>query len=113
MANRILKFRKINEDIFNAIANGTKKIETRAATPGYMEIKKGDTLTLICGKKRIKKHVKKAEHFRTINLLFKKYKPEMINPKIHSIEESKKMWLSFPKYKEKLKKFGLVVWHLK
>lgn len=105
----VLKFRVINRNIFEAIKNGRKKIETRVATKKYRNIKAGDTIILVCGNKRIKKKVKKIELFKSITAILKKYKPAAINPKIHTADEAKTMWYSFPGYKEKIKKCGLVV----
>jgi len=113
MGNRILKFRVVDREIFDAIIDGSKKIETRAATPKYRKVRVGDVLTLVCGKKKIKKRVKGVDYFKTISSILKKYKVEDINPKISSIKEAKEMWHSFPGYKEKIKKFGLVAWRLK
>jgi len=115
MGNKIVKlnFRVKDRDIFDAIVGGRKKVETRAATPKYKKIKVGDILTMVCGKRRLKKKVKKVEYFKTISAVIKKYKPEIINPKIHSIKEARAMWYNFPGYKEKIKKFGLVTWQLK
>ena len=112
MGSKIIKFRAVNKDIFRAIAQGKKKIETRAATPKYRGIKVGDILVLVCGKGKIEKEVAKVEFFKTISSILKKYKPEKINPKIHTKKETTEMWYSFPGYKEKIKKFGLVAWRL-
>jgi ASC-1-like (ASCH) protein len=113
MGNRILKFRVVDREIFDAIIDGSKKIETRAATPKYRKVRVGDVLTLVCGKKKIKKRVREVGYFKTTSSVLKKYKVEDINPKISSIKEAKEMWHSFPGYKEKIKKFGLVAWRLK
>lgn len=113
MANKIIKFRTVDCDIFQAVVDGKKKLETRAATPKYRKVKIGDGLILVCGKKKIIKVVRKVEYFKTIGALLKKYKPETINPAIHSIKEIREMWSGFPGYKEKIKKSGLVLWHLK
>lgn len=104
----ILKFRAVNKDIFDAIVLGKKKIETRAGTEKYRNIKMGDVIVLVCGKKRMEKIVKKAERFSSIGAILKKYKPETINPNTHTSKEARDMWYSFPEYKEKIKKFGLV-----
>lgn len=104
----ILRFRAVNKDIFEAIADGKKKIETRAATAKYKDIKAKDVVILVCGKKRMKKKVEKTEHFRSVAAILKKYKPETINPKTHTAKEAADMWYSFPGYKEKIKKFGLI-----
>lgn len=109
----ILKFRTTNRDIFDAIVSGKKKIETRAATDKYRNVKVGDKLILVCGRKKIEKKVERVEYFKTIGTILKKYKPETINPKTHSAKEAREMWYGFPGYKEKIKKFGLVAWELK
>ncbi len=108
-----LRFREINRDIFEAIKNGKKKIETRAATIRFRNIKDGDTIKLVCGKENYKKQVLKAEFFKNIKEILKIYKPEDINPKIHSNRELERMWCSFPNYKEKIKKYGLIALKLK
>jgi ASC-1-like (ASCH) protein len=113
MAKIILKFRAIDKDIFIAVVNGKKKIETRAATPRYSKIKVGDTLILVCGKQKVKKEIRKVEYFKTMNSIIKKYSPASINPRVSTLEEIKKMWYSFPGYKDKIKKFGLIAWRLK
>jgi len=98
-----LRFRTINKDIFEAIVNGKKRIETRAATKKYRDIKAGDTVILICGKNKINKKVSKVEWFKSIAAILKKYRPETTNPKIHTAQEARDMWHSFPRYKEKIK----------
>jgi len=109
MGNKIiLRFRTINQDIFDAIAIGKKKIETRAATKKFCNIKIGDIIVLICGDKKFNKRVSRVEFFKSITAIFKKYKPETINPKIHTTKEARDMWYSFPGYKEKIRKYGLI-----
>ena len=107
-----LRFRAVNKDIFEAIISGKKKIETRAATKKYRNVKAGDTIILVCGSKRINKKVSKVELFKSMATVLKKYKPENINPKTHTTKEVRDMWYSFPGYKEKIKKYGLIVFHL-
>ena len=65
----ILRFRAINKDIFKAIRNGKKKVETRAATERYRNIKIGDTIKLICGKYSFEMKVKKVKIYKTITAL--------------------------------------------
>ena len=88
-------------------------METRAGTSKYQNIRKGDQLTLICGKSRIMKRVKSAKRFKSIAALLKKYKSSEINPLCRTPGELEQMYYSFPGYKEKIKKNGLVVWELK
>lgn len=109
---RVLRFRSVNRDVFEAIKNGKKKIETRAATEKYRSIKAGDTIVFVCGKARFQKKVKKVEIFRTIGAILKKYKPVRINPNTLTGEEARAMWDSFPGYKEKIKKYGLIAFLL-
>lgn len=104
----ILRFRKINKDILGAIRSGKKKVETRAATERYRNIKAGDTAKLICGKDSFEMKVKKATTFKSITAVLKKYKPETINPKTHTAKEARDMWYSFPGYKDKIRKYGLI-----
>ncbi|KKR88574.1 MAG: hypothetical protein UU85_C0004G0145 [Candidatus Wolfebacteria bacterium GW2011_GWA2_42_10] len=115
MNNKILKLkiRAQDRDIFKAIKNGKKKIETRAATEKYRELKINDVIMFVCGKEILKKKIKSAENFKTISALLKKYKPQQINPRIKIEKELRKMWYSFPNYRKKIRKHGLVVWKLK
>jgi ASC-1-like (ASCH) protein len=108
----ILRFRKINKYIFDSIRDGKKKIETRAASPKFLNIKKGDTINFVCGKEKFTKKVKKAQKFKSVEDLHKVYKPIEVNPKIKTVEESEKMYYSFPGYREKIKKYGLIALEL-
>jgi len=108
----ILRFREINRDIFEAIKSGKKKVETRAATEKYRNIKAGDTVKLICGKDIFEMNVKKATIFKSIAAILKKYRPEIINPKTHTVKEARDMWYSFPEYKNKIRKYGLIALEL-
>jgi len=109
----ILRIRLRDKYIFQAIKNGNKKVDTRAASTRNRSIKTGDKLILICGKEKIERKVKGVRVFKTISALLKKYKPQQINPKTFSEKEITKMYYSFPGYKEKIKKYGLIVIELK
>jgi ASC-1-like (ASCH) protein len=108
-----LRFRAVNRDIFDAIKNGKKKIETRAATERYRKIRIGDTIILVCGKNKINKRVRGKRVFKSFPSLMKKYRPDQINPAIKTEEELLKTYYSFPKYKEKIKRFGIIALSLK
>lgn len=108
-----LKFRAINRDIFEAIKNGAKKIETRAATKRFRDIKVGDKVKLICGKDKFEKEVKKSQIYKTITAMLRKYKPNEINPKCSTAKELREMYYSFQSYRKKIKNFGLIVLELK
>lgn len=107
-----IRFREINRDTFDAIRAGRKKVETRAATEKYRGVQEGDVITLVCGKDRFEKKVKKAEHFRTIGAMLKIYEPSVINPNAKTEKELRAMYASFPSYSEKLKRHGIVAWTL-
>lgn len=107
-----LKFRAVNRDIFEAIRTGAKKVETRAATKKFRNIKRGDAVVLVCGKNRMEKQVKKAEIFKTIGALLKKYAVKEINPACATEKELREMYYSFPDYKEKIEKHGLIALEL-
>lgn len=109
----VLRFRAVNRDIFRAIESGEKKIETRAATPRYQRIQAGDSVRLICGKNTFRKDVKKVRILRTIPAMLKIYRTKQINPSVSSAKELKALYYSFPGYREKIKKYGLVALELK
>lgn len=98
--------------IFQAIKSRKKKIETRAGSPRYFNIKAGDRLVFVCGKDKFQKKIKKVRKFKSVEALHKIYKPQEINPKTKTVEESEKMYYSFPGYKEKIKKYGLIALEL-
>jgi len=108
-----LRFRAVNKDTFLDIKSGKKAVETRAATERYQNIKAGDGLVLVCGKNRFEKKVKKAKIFKTIKGLAKAYPIKKIMPDISSIKELEMTYYSYPNYKEKIKKFGLIALELK
>jgi ASC-1-like (ASCH) protein len=103
-----LKFREVNRDIFEAILRGEKKVETRAASPKFLNLKTGDILRMVCGKDYFEKIAKKVTIFKTIEDLLDIYKVEDINPSMKSAEELRKMYYSFPEYEEKIKKYGII-----
>ena len=108
----VLRFRAVNRDIFEAIKRGTKPVETRAATKRYRNIKAGDTLIFRCGKNTFKRQVKRVKIFKTIDAMLKKYKVKDINPALATVNELKASYYSFPKYREKIRKYGLITFEL-
>ena len=107
-----LRFAKKNIKTWQFIKNGKKKVETRAGTVKYLKIQKGDVLTLVCGVKKLNKKVKNVEHFKTIKSLIKKHRPGIINPGATTLKEMEAMYASYPDYKEKIKKFGILAFEL-
>lgn len=90
-----------------------KKVETRAASVKYRNINVGDNVILVCGKNKFEKRIDKVKIFKTINALLLEYKANEINPKTKSKQELQETYDSFPGYKEKIKKYGLIALELK
>ena len=109
----VLRFRAVNKDIFDAIKEGKKKIETRAATKKYRNIKAGDIVVLSCGAQRFEKIVRSVHIYKTIRALLRSHKPKEINPRVSTEAELIDIYYSFPDYREKIKKFGLIALELK
>ena len=112
MEKHILKIREIDKDFFDVIKDNRKTIETRAATPQYRKIKRGDMLIFRCGKQEVEKKVKEIHLFKNIDELLNEFDLSNIMPQIASKNEAKKAWHSFPDYQEKISKHGLIAWTL-
>ncbi|MBI2068637.1 MAG: hypothetical protein HYT67_00815 [Candidatus Yanofskybacteria bacterium] len=108
-----LKFRAINRDIFLDIKSGKKTVETRAASERYRDIKAGDVVVLVCGKDRFSKKVKKARTFKTTGALLKVHSLKKIMPELNSEKEWREELYTYPNYKEKIRKHGIVALELK
>lgn len=107
-----VRFRAKDKDIFDLVKIGKKDIETRAATPRHMLVNVGDTLLFLCGKEKFSRKVSRVAHYPTLEELFKSEKLSSIVPWVESEDEARKVYFSFPGYKEKIKKFGIVAWEL-
>ena len=103
-----LDFDPINKDIFEIIRRGGKKVETRAATPKYQQIKEGSVVIFFCEGEQFEKKVSKVNYFKSIESLLETYAPEEINPRLKTKEEIIELYYSFRNYKEKIEEFGLV-----
>ncbi|MEA1909752.1 MAG: hypothetical protein U9M89_01885 [Patescibacteria group bacterium] len=108
MKKHLLIIREVDRSIFDAVESGRKIVETRAATPKYRKIKKGDVLEFKCGADVILKKAKKIIVFNHISDLLERYRACEINPDLSTEEEIEKMYYSFPDYKEKIDKFGII-----
>jgi ASC-1-like (ASCH) protein len=113
MKKHILKIRQVDKVFFEVIKEGRKTIESRAAIDRYRKIKEGDVLVFVCGSEKLEKKVKKVEYYKTIEEMTKVINFKKVMPFVDSIEEMKKVYFSFPDYKQKIDKFGLVVFKLK
>ncbi len=112
MKKRILKFRTKDKNLFDQVVKGQKTVETRANTPRYSSIKAGDTLVIVCGKEKINKSVKSVQHFKNIDAMVRKISIDSIIPGVKSLGEAKKVYFSFPGYKEKIERFGIVAFEI-
>lgn len=112
MTKHILKIRQVDKVVFDAIKNGQKSIETRAATDKYRKIKTGDVLVFVCGDEKLEKTVDKVNIYKSIDEMIRVINFKNIMPFVDSIDEMKKVYFSFPNYKEKISKFGLIAYKL-
>ncbi len=109
----VLRLRAEDGLIFSCLKNGSKSIDTRAATAKYRNIKSGDTLVFVCGGKKLSKQVKEARRFKTIPGLKRALKYKKIMPWLKSSKDMEKEYYKFSGYKEKIKKFGLIAFEFK
>ncbi len=107
-----LLFLESNRDTFDFIKSGVKTVETRAGSPDYIKIKMGDTVELSCGSDKFTKTVKKVSVFKTLDDLLEVYSPEEINPETLSSEEVIKLYYSFPNYRDRIEKYGMLAFEL-
>ena len=108
MKSFVLRFRVKDRKNFKEIKNGLKVIETRAATERYKKIKAGDRLIFICGKTRLIKIIAKVKRFRSVGAMFRAINYAKIMPSAGSASGARKIYYSYPGYKEKIKKFGII-----
>ena len=109
----ILRFRAVNKRTLEDLKSGRKKVETRAATVKYRGIKKGDKIILACGKTRFETTVKHSSIFKSISAMLRKYKVQDIMPELSLRDELERIYFSYPNYREKIKKFGLIALELR
>ena len=107
-----LLFRAADKRNFLEIKNGTKVVETRAATPKYREVKKGDILVIVCGKDRLEKKVKRVRVFPSIGAMTKTISYKKIMPSVSSVAEMRKVYYGYSGYREKLKKYGVIAFEI-
>ncbi|MDR3582447.1 MAG: hypothetical protein P4L67_04210 [Candidatus Pacebacteria bacterium] len=108
----ILRFRATDKDNFLEIRNGVKVVETRAATPKYRGVKKGDVLVIVCGRDRLKKSVRCVSVFSSIGAMTKAIPHKKIMPSASSVAEMRKVYYGYPGYREKLKKYGVIAFEI-
>ena len=108
-----LLIRKVDRGIFEAIKDGSKTVETRAATEKYRQIEIGDVLDFVCREEHLQKKVAGVKLFKTVEEMVKELGIKSIMPFVDSLEEMKEVYYSFPGYEGKIKKFGLIAFEFK
>lgn len=107
-----LRFNKKNRDIFEALRDGRKRVETRAATAKYADIKAGETVSFSCDGETFTRAITSVRHFSSVAALLKKYAVSDIHPPSKTAEELKAVYASFPGYTEKIREHGLIAMEL-
>ena len=107
-----LIFRVVDRNNFLELKDGLKVVETRAATPKYREVKKGDILVITCGAQRIQKEVKRVRIFTSVGAMVKSIPYRRIMPSAKSIAEVRETYHSYPGYDEKLRKYGVIAFDI-
>jgi ASC-1-like (ASCH) protein len=102
------RFREVDRDKFEAVRDGIKTIETRAATARYAKLKVGDVIVATCGKDKVEKEIIEAKHFNSIEEMFEVYEMRSILPGVTALGEAQKIYYSFPGYKEKIQEHGII-----
>ncbi len=118
---KVWELKIYGKDIFEAIKNGSKTIETRAGRAkstgkDWSEFKNGEIIkfyladektdTLIKSVEPIERSVKSVKHFKNIDLMFKKYNPEQDYPG-KSLKQIKQWWAKRPALAERIKQYGI------
>lgn len=93
-------------------AAAVKKIETRAATIKYRDIKSGDILIFVCGRRKFKRKIRNVRLFKTINAMLRVHKVKNIMPNLDSKAGLERAYYGYSGYKEKIKKFGLIAFRI-
>ncbi|MDB5259749.1 MAG: hypothetical protein JWO73_957 [Candidatus Taylorbacteria bacterium] len=112
MKSWTLRFRAKDKKNFLEVKNGSKPIETRAATVKYQPIEVGDELVFVCSGEKFSKKILKKEHFKSIDEMIGKIPFSDIMPSVKSVPEMKKAYASYSGYDEKIKKFGIFAFYL-
>lgn len=107
-----LRFRAVDKGNFDEVKNGSKSVETRAATVKYQPVEVGDTLLFVCGEEKLSKKVIKKQHFPSIDAMVKKIPFKKIMPSVKSIDEMKKIYSSYSGYDDKIKEFGIFAFEI-
>ncbi|MBW3538100.1 hypothetical protein KY386_01245 [Candidatus Parcubacteria bacterium] len=110
MKKVVVRFRAADRPVFDAIKNGDKTVETRAATPRYRGVQVSDVLVMLCGADRLEKRVTSVHHFKDVSALLDEVDWRKIAPEVGSREA---MLASYERwYGGKIDQLGLVAFGL-
>jgi len=112
MAVRHFPIRQSDRKVYEALRDGTKKIETRAAGPLYRGIRVNDEAIFDCGSDRLTKKIVEVQMFPDVYSLLKKYKVQEIIPWFTTAEELTELYYSFPGCRERIAKQGIIAMEL-
>jgi ASC-1-like (ASCH) protein len=112
MKKYTLKFRAVDRDGWESLADGRKMVETRAATEKYRPIMAGDVLILTCGQNRIEKTIKELRHYSSVDEMLDQIAYKKIWPAAQSVEDLRRKYASFPGYEKKIAQFGIIAFEL-
>lgn len=119
--SKVWNLKIYGKDIFQALTDNTKTIETRAGRKRgggkyWGDIKVGDIIEfslandktdkVIKSVNSVKKVVQKVVHFKTIDDMFQVYNPKDDYPG-KTIDEIKKWWKKYPELNERINKYGI------
>lgn len=112
MKTYTLQIRATDKHFFDAIEDGSKKVETRAATVRNVKMQAGDEVVFVCGKQKLSKTIKVVSKYRTIKAMLKEHKVKDIAPGLKNEDELRDMYFAWPSYRDKIKKHGLIALEL-
>ena len=94
------------------LVDGIKTVETRAATAKYRNLEAGDEVTAKCGSDRHTLKIAKATHFNTVEEMLDDYNFKKILPNAKSERDVAQMYATFPRYKQKIARSGIMAFEL-
>ncbi|MBU6389852.1 hypothetical protein KGQ71_05060 [Patescibacteria group bacterium] len=112
MKRWVVRFRAVDKKNFDALRDGVKSVETRAATEKYRKIRPGDTLVVLCGIEKTEKLVASVDLYPSIEALFAAVPLEQVMPTVKTVEEARKEYYGYRGYREEIARYGLVAMKL-
>jgi ASC-1-like (ASCH) protein len=112
MTERHFPIRAVDRRVFEALRDGTKKVETRAGSPRYQHVAAGDTAIFDCGEDRITKKIVAVRQFPDVHALVDHYGVQAITPWLETEQEQTQMYHSFPGHRERIARYGLIAMEL-